>query len=158
MGSQQEDFLHQSLSSRCLISFLFGSLLNRLQGHVPAEPRCPGFSSQADAQNSEVFASYKHVLCIPLSPALRSHGMHRWEEIICPHQKHHLLHASPFTQRENLTLIPSNPPKPKSLTLQIHNLHIPTHQQSEPPPPLEDVLFSARPTVLCDWMTLWRHT
>jgi len=42
--------------------FFLKLLMNRLQGHIPAEPWRPGFSSQADAQNSEVLVSYKHVL------------------------------------------------------------------------------------------------
>lgn len=86
----------------------------------------------------------------PLSPALHIHCTHPWEEIVCPHQKellHQPLHVPPFTQKEDLILIPSNPPQNMSLTLRIHTLHVPTHQRAENPP-LEDMLFSAWPTVL----------
>lgn len=62
--------------------FGFKLLLNRLQGYIPAEPQHPGFSFQADAQNSEVLFSHKHVLWLPLYPAIHITWMHLWEEIM----------------------------------------------------------------------------
>lgn len=100
-----------SASWQQMLNFIFclKLLLNRLQGHVPAEPWCPGFNSQGTAPNSEVWVSYKNVLWIPLGPALHIYCVHLCEEIVCPHSSSFCIicHMLPFSQRENLILIPS---------------------------------------------------
>lgn len=132
--------------------FVFKLLWNRLQSYIPAEPQHPGFSFQADAQNSEVLFSYKHVLWLPLCLAIHIPWTRLWEKIICLHQKQLLHHLTRFPFHMEGKSHPKSfqPTKNTSFPLQIHLLCTSTHQRAEKSPhDLGDMLFSAWPTALC---------
>lgn len=142
--------------------FVFKLLWNRLQSYIPAEPQHPGFSFQADAQNSEVLFSYKHVLWLPLCLAIHIPWTHLWEKIICLHQKqllHHLTHVSPFTRRESLILNPSNLPRTHLSPFRFTSCAF-LRTKGQKTALVTSETCSSVPGQLhfsCNWMVLWRH-
>lgn len=144
-----------------MLDFVFKLLWNRLQSYIPAEPQHPGFSFQADAQNSEVLYSYKHVLT-PLCLAIHIPCTHLWEKIICLHQKqllHHPKHVSPFTRRGSLILNPSNTPRTRLALFRFTSCTF-LHTKGQKIAPMTLETCSSVPGQLhfaCNWMVLWRH-
>lgn len=142
--------------------FVFKLLWNRLQSYIPAEPQHPGFSFQADAQNSEVLFSYKHVLWLPLCLAIHIPWTHLWEKIICLHQKqllHHLMHVSPFTWRGSLILNPSNLPRTRLSPFRFTSCAF-LRTKGQKTALMTSETCSSVPGQLhfaFNWMVLWRH-